>query len=355
MSKVVYLLGAGASYGNQRDENNPKKFKIEKPSKEGKSTSISYHTCASIYSGLPIVSELPGRLLYMYSWLNDEIKTFKNDSLEKRSLEQLAEDINWLHKESGRHATIDTFAKKLYVIGKDDDYCRLKRAFTIYLMWEQMNNPPDIRYDSFFAAILGDKYDDFPKDVSIISWNYDCQLELAYHEYCKLDSISEISIKLGVKDKVLGIKRDDSAGFRIMKLNGCALIEDNHCILDPFFNTFHTPIGKMIGLYKYSSGNKTLLSFAWEKMDDDYKSEISAQVYDAETIVVIGYSFPFFNRKVDRFLFDSMPNLKNIYIQDPYADRIVQTLPSVIPSHIYPITKVEKITTKEQFYLPPEL
>ena len=82
---------------------------------------------------------------------------------------------------------------------------------------------------------------------------------------------------------------------------------------------------------------------------------ISTQVGDAETVVVIGYSFPFFNRKVDRFLFESMPNLKNIYIQDPHADRIEQTLPSVIPSHIYPITKVEKITTTDQFYLPPEL
>ena len=140
-----------------------------------------------------------------------------------------------------------------------------------------------------------------------------------------------------------------------MKLNGCALIEDNHYILDPFFDTAQTPIGRVLSLYKHSEGDRTLLSFAWEKMDDAYKSMISTQVGDAETVVVIGYSFPFFNRKVDRFLFESMPNLKNIYIQDPYADRIVQTLPSVIPSHIYPITKVEKITTTDQFYLPPEL
>ena len=352
MSKIVYLLGAGASYGKRGEDKI--KCEVERHDKDGRRI-ITTMNCPTLYRGVPIVSELPSRLFYMYAWLDDEINKIKNDSLDKRNLEKLAEDINWLHNESGRHATIDTFAKKLYLIGREDDYCRLKRAFTIFLMWEQMNKQPDIRYDSFFAAILGDIYDDFPKEVSIVSWNYDCQLELAYREYCRIDSISGIAKKLGVKDKELGIKSDDSAGLKIMKLNGCALIEDNHYILDPFFDTTQTPIGRVLSLYKHSEGDRTLLSFAWEKMNDEYKSMISTQVGDAETVVVIGYSFPFFNRKVDRFLFESMPNLKNIYIQDPYADRIVQTLPSVIPSHIYPITKVEKITTTDQFYLPPEL
>lgn len=350
MSKVVYLLGAGASYG-KRDEEHPT-LELLKTSNGDWENIGSY---ANIIEGLPIVAELPGRMLYMREWLNGEINNFSTNQIERHFLENLIDDIDWLYRESSRHATIDTFAKKLYVIKRDEEYDRLKRIFTIYLMWEQMNLQTDIRYDSFFAAILGDVYDDFPKEVSIVSWNYDCQLELAYQEYCRLDSISRISKKLGVKDKALGIKQDDSAGFNILKLNGCALIEDNHCILDPFFDTARTPIGRVLSLYKHSEGDRTLLSFAWEKMDDEYKAMISTQVSDTDTIVIIGYSFPFFNRKVDRFLFESMPNLKNIYIQDPYADRIAQTLPSVVPSHIYPITKVEKITTKEQFYLPPEL
>lgn len=353
MSKIVYLLGAGASYGNQRDKEQPHRFDIKIVSNTGES--ISHRFCASIHRGLPIVSELPNRILYMYSWLCDGINKLKDNNPDKQTLKNLADDINWLHKESSRHTTIDTFAKKLYVTDQDDDYCRLKRVFTIYLMWEQINNNPDIRYDSFFAAILGDTYDDFPKEISIVSWNYDCQLELAYREYCRLDSISMISKKLGVIDKTFALKNGNAANFRIMKLNGCALIEDAHCILDPFFDTLHTPLDRIISIYKHSEGDKTLLSFAWEKMDEVYKAEISAQVNSAEIIVVIGYSFPFFNRNVDRFLFENMPNLKKIYIQDPYADRIEQTLSSVIPPHIYSNIKKEPITNTDQFYLPPEL
>jgi hypothetical protein len=40
---------------------------------------------------------------------------------------------------------------------------------------------------------------------------------------------------------------------------------------------------------------------------------------DTEQVVVIGYSFPFFNRQTDREIFGSMANLTKIYVQDMMA------------------------------------
>jgi hypothetical protein len=70
-------------------------------------------------------------------------------------------------------------------------------------------------------------------------------------------------------------------------------------------------------------------------------------------LVVIGYSFPFFNRLVDRRILN-MPDLKKIYFQAPISgiENIIQSFKSI---RKLPIEGYEKITETEQFFLPPEL
>ena len=73
------------------------------------------------------------------------------------------------------------------------------------------------------------------------------------------------------------------------------------------------------------------LSFAWENEGSNYsvvQDSIEA-VKDCEVLVVIGYSFPFFNREIDRQIFKGMLKLKKIYIQDPAPQRIGQRLSAV--------------------------
>ena len=70
-----------------------------------------------------------------------------------------------------------------------------------------------------------------------------------------------------------------------------------------------------------------LISYAWEKewgSDRDYPyvnerlNYAKAAARAAEILVVIGYSFPFFNREIDKIIFSEMPTIKKIYFQDPF-------------------------------------
>ena len=78
-------------------------------------------------------------------------------------------------------------------------------------------------------------------------------------------------------------------------------------------------------------------------------------VQEATALVVIGYSFPYFNRKIDRLIFENMPHLKKIYIQDKYPERIQQYITPVIPADKLAGITIVRLDDVEQFYLPPEL
>jgi hypothetical protein len=47
---------------------------------------------------------------------------------------------------------------------------------------------------------------------------------------------------------------------------------------------------------------------------------------NTEILVVIGYSFPIFNREIDNRLFRKMDNLKKVYIQDKQPENIKSTM-----------------------------
>lgn len=76
-------------------------------------------------------------------------------------------------------------------------------------------------------------------------------------------------------------------------------------------------------------------NFAWEndsryfhKYSGHAKNIETAEMIAAETeiLVVIGYSFPVFNREIDVLIFNRMRNLKKVYIQDKNPDRIKSTM-----------------------------
>ena len=69
--------------------------------------------------------------------------------------------------------------------------------------------------------------------------------------------------------------------------------------------------------------------------------------------VVIGYSFPYFNREIDRAIFAEMPNLKTIYIQDPSPDAVEPSLRAILPEGSN--VKIQHQKDCTQFYLPREL
>ncbi len=68
----------------------------------------------------------------------------------------------------------------------------------------------------------------------------------------------------------------------------------------------------------------TALTFAWEhQINHEYYTKIRDSIMDTEILVVIGYSFPFFNRKIDKLIInDYMPHLEKVYFQAPDAENL---------------------------------
>jgi hypothetical protein len=76
-----------------------------------------------------------------------------------------------------------------------------------------------------------------------------------------------------------------------------------------------------------------------------------------EVLVIIGYSFPFFNREVDNALFMQMTSLKNIYIQDVNPQNIYETMQDFVDFKEHGVQRIEVVFKRnlEQFVFPKEL
>lgn len=337
MSKITFLFGAGAS-----------------------------RNC------LPIVNEIPNRLYNLIDILKkDELQLeheeFKPANKSYRELQiELIEDIKWLFELSNNHASVDTAAKKLFIKGDYNNLLRLKVALSIFLIVEQILKSPDKRYDSFFSSILGESKSDFPKNIRVVSWNYDLQFELSFMDYINDKRLDALRSHINFITKFDYLRdNDDIQNFGIFKLNGHAgfytnssrwSVQDLLPSLDGDLDT--TKFKSLINNYarlKYNlDGLNPSLSFAWEDQygENNVVKKAISNVFDTEILVVIGYSFPFFNRNIDRRIIQSMTNLKKIYLQSPEAMALKDRLNAVIN-----LEKIEVVPIKdtEQFILPYEL
>lgn len=313
MSKIAYLLGAGASYPT-----------------------------------LPLVKQIPERLNYIAERLKEEkfllsdTDTFKNlKGVKEKSKRQyqmiVVKKLKWLADVALRHASIDTYAKKLYLRGDTQLLKDLKIALSVYFVLEQSYQVnAHSRYDAFLASILKSTKG-IPEEISIITWNYDYQFELAFSEYIGSPDIETSKRVLGVSHKY-GMEDNPSRG-QLFKLNGTTGFYNQNNFHHYYFANriakFNTDIINMVvenfALASIFDNATPTLSFAWENEGSNYsvvQDSIEA-VKDCEVLVVIGYSFPFFNREIDRQIFKGMLKLKKIYIQDPAPQRIGQRLSAV--------------------------
>ena len=112
--------------------------------------------------------------------------------------------------------------------------------------------------------------------------------------------------------------------------------------------------------WEYQESYKTKICTGFEKVRQ-FAHDIMAQT---EVLVVIGYSFPMFNRKIDKSLMGSMsPNkLKKIYIQDKDLSKIEGRIRTILPPQFNPammngltIPIIDPIKDNDQFHLPEEM
>lgn len=356
MANVTYYIGAGASAG-KRSEN------------------------GTITEGLPCVNEITKRIGHLfvriqrakfhqgerdwrtpYAGLNS-IADWEN------AKKRLLASLQVLYEACMRNATIDTYAKKLVLQERIAELEQMERLLTMYFMLEQVLHKPDSRYDTFLANVLQDRRK-FPNEIKVLSWNYDSQFELAYDEYDQEN-------RLSIGSKLSAIYKP----FDILKLNGSATFKkaeyipeyvrtlrnkmseakeinkfaDSHDSLENILPDIVYLYHLFVGEVNPTRENNTNLSFAF---DYTQPSEIMFRrakeiVESTDVLVIIGYTFPFFNRKIDRQILEPLPPDAIVYIQDLHPERVRQSLQAVCPnmkdSNIYLLNEVN------QFFLPPQL
>lgn len=356
MSRVTYILGAGASFGDRRKDENGKILEFTR--------------------GLPVVSELEKALQFLKQGDNVGGVVFSAEEAKRHgvTIEQynkVQSCLSMLEEACSSYPTIDTLAKQLYVtnipfiiqnkgIVRYDD---LKRLITIALLMMQDEKKRDLRYDGFIASLI-DRQRKYPP-MTILSWNYDVQFEMAYSGYFTTERyIPTLWRELNVFNKMYPTDFDVANPFAMVKLNGTALFTDStldawnaagrqvNRITDCFYG------GKKEKPYQYgynylSYGNyQTLLSYAWEEQNrTKLESIIEQRTFDTRELVVIGYSFPYVNNEMDTFIIQNMSKLEKVVVQDKNFEDIKERIEGILE----PTRRIVKIVPKnslQQFYIP---
>lgn len=362
---------------------------------------------------LPVINELPDRLAMLRAEIfagtvdgNPKEIQYKTEEL-KQLAKELCKDIDWLLKELNSHKTIDTLAKKFYLqVKQEESLLKLKKIMIVYFLYEQAQDKgeirrgvkkelPDKRYDSLIATIIDNKRDSLklPSNFKIITWNYDIQFELAYNEYLSNIPLKYIQNMMGAipTPNYLNEKTVvDLNQFSFLRLNGVAGFQSYLSRIDKFDpesigEAYQELLANVVTLYaKLTKEDLCVFNYAWETAGDfnvlhGKKEELVtvAQTIMQQTdiLVVIGYSFPNFNRSVDRKFLDSAFNLQKVYVQDLHSEDIVNLLRtsfSVLknkqtvasfreqakdPFGKHPkeyVVEIETIQQVSQFFIPPE-
>lgn len=343
---IVYLLGAGASA-----------------------------------NAIPVMKKLPKAMKYFLERL---IFSVRENSELTALIEERRQEFNNLLAEIQQFGTPDIVAKIAMYKGEVRKVRDLKNLLTCFILSEQLR--PDInnaidgvsvgdtwfgntvsqvfdeddnledylkptqldnRYVEFLSAVLSGNGDSLclPTELGIVSWNYDHQIEKALgvfrraslkeiQEQFRIFPVTDVNDgkldfdsqrKLVHKNSI--IKLNGTAGFGINDSSTSLFDINNHVLNSDSLEI----MGSRIFERRSSREEENKLAFAWERDITRVKlaAEVAAwKIHNANTVVVIGYTFPNFNREVDRQIFEGFEGSK-IYVQDPYPDEIIEKLDGV--------------------------
>jgi hypothetical protein len=317
MPKVTYIIGAGAS---------AQALPLVKPIKDGRKT----------IDGFPEALVKVGK---------DILQSTESES---RTVKKIHDQFLSLADKCEEFDTIDTYAKYCYLT----DQARLKTVKELlalfFILEQKFYNKSDKRYLVFLTTLLEYKKE-FPKEIKILSWNYDSQFQIAWDMFGR--EISPLFYYPNINNA--NYQPND---YHLIYLNGIADYKKKigKLIAKPI-----NDLKSFIEFYeKEISENESLLTFAWESAKSQFLSNslelAKNNIYNTDYLVIIGYSFPFFNRGVDSEIFSAIlksDSLKKIYYQDKFRSGNFIRAQFNIPDNI----DIETINKVDQFYVPFEL
>ncbi len=340
---------------------------------------------------LPIVNDFSQRLSIFAGYFDciwakpetdDHLSQYGINESYRVILDDFKRDINWLIDESSNHSSIDTLARKFYLLDRQPELTRLKILLNEFFIIEQLFKGIDKRYDSFFASLLkGEKGNIIiPDNIKILNWNYDKQIEFSFGQFYSVlkpntidhDSIIENALQVFPRREHREI---DAHKFSLIKLNGTfgSTVDENGNYSQMKYNVY---IQKklsdkqkfdmlMLSLVRYKKNilnsirhgeikYSPTIHYAWETDEHltNLRDKAIGSVFNTQILVVIGYSFPTFNRFVDKNVFNGMKSIKKVYIQNTpnSIDGVIDRFKSLTNWHI-PILPIESV---EEFFIPFE-
>lgn len=266
--------------------------------------------------------------------------------IDDKKIKKLFKWANEILDESYKFSTVDTYAKFLYI--KNDpkiDILKKVLACLFYYIESFKNKKIDHRYLPFLVSLFEKDYT-FPENVQMLTWNYDSQMLFALNQINHNLTNNSVS------------ERND---FKIpyFQLNGCATIltKGNNSFSDHISLTRRETLDELAEQFIYIAfDSKIQMNFAWENpVDSTFIQEAKKRINKSDILVIIGYSFPFFNRYIDKELIrefsrEAKENSK-IYIQDPVLDEQTFKSQFEIPPHV----KIEIRRNIKSFLIPHEL
>ncbi|MGJ8666908.1 MAG: hypothetical protein ACSHW7_11110 [Patiriisocius sp.] len=374
MAKITYFLGAGASYQSC-------------PILEKQAEAMIYVAETDLYG-----INSPIRKIWKYENLSElQINSTKH--------EQILWCLKYFGLKAIKFGTIDTYAKKLNLQGNEEELNLLKLSVSVFFdLWENFYEKRylkfnlkntidrtneiltekkyqaiDPRYISLFSIFLirgKDGIIKFNKSVNFITWNYDLQLE----ETFKLFTEDTQCKRLAEVNNYFPFSKSNSQNInnQVCHLNGhrgyydYEGIQIGKTLTNGHLETLQANSYESYWQLHASSPNELkesktdynrFINYAWEhKTDSSFFNNIKKILSKTEILVIIGYSFPLFNREIDENLLKSLNYLKvkEIVYQDPNAN--LEILQAVLSENILRYVGHENnIKIKKeiaQFYIP---
>ncbi len=347
--KITYILGAGASA-------------------QGLPTVKQIKATSNTTGGLSLAQE--------FALFADEIKLDKSISKDNEQYrKELVDTFNDLSYESNNFGTTDTFAKHLFLKGKLTELRKLKDALAIFFFHRQVVKERLDKRPLIFLTTVMESGFNFPAEIGIINWNLDFQIQFAARAFIE-DSFfnngggSTISVNPLISYFPSEFKDHAGIIYSMVQMNGIAGFyqqPQTNLITHFYDNDEIYNLDILLSKVKIKSEFTNLITFGWEKKKQMGLSDIIEKaketVKETEILVVIGYSFPFFNRESDREVFESIKasgKLKKIYFQDPVREGefLINQFDLHHKNNIYHLKKpIEIVNVKdvENYFVPFEL
>lgn len=341
MKELTYILGAGASF-----------------------------------QSIPIVKTFSNRFNTFLQWIEDGIiKDARFEAAEKQKFGLLHNLGKNLNREFESHQSFDTYFKKLFHTKQNDRIREGKKILNLYFIWEHLSTSQpkpekydganfwkqsslDKRYDALVAGLLKPIPEADPYcQVNFITWNYDLNLLLSLKNYFHPEgTINDFINNISKENGVWEINHKIS----VINMNGYFYCSNFNSLPSLNNSVTHHMIYQKIKEDKYFDNDyvdndSELISFAWES-NNKILPIAKEKIAHSDTIVVIGYTFPLYNRLIDLAYLDKNKIInKPFIIQDPDADNLKQNIIDYYGLAGYSIKTLLPFRNCDNFYIPSNI